>query len=105
MTGTISPDVARAAVALRRSHPHAPAREALHVVMRHRTGSLQDFGDIHPTSDFGRIVAEVFDKGMHADDWALIDSPTVPQTVKDALALVWRDDVLPAFARAYGLVI
>ncbi len=51
MPGTISPDVARAAVALHRSHPHAPVLDVLVTVMRQRTGSLSDFGDLHPCTD------------------------------------------------------
>ena len=40
MLGTISPNVARAAVGLHRSHPQAPVLDVLDTVLRDRTGSL-----------------------------------------------------------------
>lgn len=104
MVNTISPDVARAAVSLRRSHPQAPALEVLDVVMRQRTGSLQDFGDaIRPGSDFGAIIAAAFDQGMAPTDWNLVNHPNSDPALVAALTQVWDTYVLPRFAAHYGL--
>ena len=76
MLGTISPNVARAAVGLHRSHSHAPSLDVLDAVMRDRAGSLVDFGSsIDPCTPFGDILAEAFDRGMSPTDWRLIDAP------------------------------
>ena len=83
MSGTIGPDVASAAVSLRRSHPHVSAADVLDVVMRGRTGSLADFGEsIEPATPFGFLIAEAFDDGMAPRDWALVTHPnTDPRPV------------------------
>jgi hypothetical protein len=105
MQGTISPDVARAAIALRRSHPHVTPKEVLELVMQQRAGRVADFGsEIEPGTDFGVIVAEVFDPGMRADDWQrFFSSRNADPVLISILREVWRNDVLPRFAAAYGL--
>ena len=76
ISGTIGPDVARAAVALHRSHPNVPSMDVFDVCLRQRTGRLADFGaEVCPGSPFGLIVAEAFDKGMAAQDWLLATNP------------------------------
>jgi len=104
MLGTIGPDVARAAVALRRSHPHAPALDVLDIVMKRRSGRLADFGDtIEPATPFGDLIAEAFDKGMAPEDWYLVKSPATPPAVLTILMNIWRTDVLPRLASRYSL--
>lgn len=44
MLGTISPNVAAAAVALHRSHARAPVLDCLDAALSKRTGSIADFG-------------------------------------------------------------
>lgn len=105
MAGTISPDVARAAVALRKSHPHAPALEVLDVVMRQRAGCLADFGadQLDPGSPFGQIVAEAFDRAMTPAEWAVVTDSHADPVLVGALRSVWAREVLPRFAANYGL--
>ncbi len=105
MASTISPDVARAAIGLRRTHPTVPAIEVLDVVMRGRAGSLADFGDgnLEPNTPFGQVLAAALDRGMAPTDWALVDAITTPPAVVMALRGVWRDQVLAGFAARYGL--
>lgn len=105
MVGTISPDVARAAVALRKSHPHAPALEVLDVVMRQRAGHLADFGadQLDPGSPFGQIVAEAFDTAMTPADWAVVKNPQADPVLVGALRSVWAQEVLHRFAKHYHL--
>ena len=104
MAGTIGPDVASAAVSLRRSHSHVSAVDVLDVVMRKRTGSLADFGDsIEPATPFGFLIAEAFDDGMAPRDWALVTHPNTDPALVAALLRVWKDEVLTAFAARYSL--
>ena len=104
MLGTISPNVARAAVGLHRSHSHAPSLDVLDAVMRDRAGSLVDFGSsIDPCTPFGDILAEAFDRGMSPTDWRLIDAPATSAILRVALRTLWHDAVLVPFAQRYGL--
>ena len=104
MSGTIGPDVARAAVALHRSHPNVPAVDVLDVCLRQRTGRLADFGDeLRPGSPFALIVAEAFDRGMAAQDWLLATNPNSDPALVAALVRIWETYVLPSFAAHYGL--
>lgn len=104
MPGTIGPDVARAALALRRSHPQASARDVLDVCLRQRTGSVDDFGpDIEAGQPFALLVAEAFDKAMTPHDWAAAANPNADPALTQALRQIWRVQVLPRFAAAYGL--
>lgn len=104
MTGTISPDVASAAVALHRTHPQAPALEVLDVVMRQRVGSLRDFGEsTRAGSDFGGVLAAAFDRGMSPEEWRIVNHRNADPALIAALLSVWRDEVLPAFAARYSL--
>lgn len=105
MVGTISPDVTRAAVALHRSHPQAPALDVLDLTMRQRAGSLRDLGDaIRAGSDFGAILAEAFDRGMSPDEWRVVNHPDADPALVAALLPVWRDAVVPKFAARYSLM-
>ncbi len=70
-------------LALRRSHPGAPLLEVFDVVMQGTAGQSLDFSDVAapggslmwPTSPFGQLVAEVFDRAMPPGDCRLIDLP------------------------------
>ena len=101
---TISPDVAHAAVAIRRSHPAAPALEVLDLCLTQRTGSLADFGsEIEPATPFGFLLAEAFDTGMAPQDWSLYSHPSTPAAVVQVLRGIWDGEVLDKFASRYGL--
>lgn len=105
MLGTISSNVAAAAVALHRSHARAPVLECLDVALRQRTGSIADFGpDVcAPSSPFGQLLAEAFDTAMVPDDWALATHRNTPPQAAAALMQLWHDVVLVPFAARYGL--
>ena len=104
MIGTIGPDVARAAVALRRNHPSVPALAVLDTCMRQRTGKLEDFGAaIEPGSPFGTLLAEVFEQDPISHDWALCLHDTTPAAVVASLQAIWAEQVLTKFAERYVL--
>jgi hypothetical protein len=63
--------IATEAVALRRSHAHAPALDVLDLVMTDRHHRVYEFGDLAlPPAPFALVVAEAFDRGMTVDEWA-----------------------------------
>jgi hypothetical protein len=104
MLGTLGPDVARAAVALHRSHPHRSVLDVLDAVMHRRSGSLEHFGDaIHPDSEFGALLAKAFDLGPTPTDWSVVHSPTAGLELVAAMRRAWRSEVLPRFAARYSL--
>lgn len=104
MQGTIGPDVALAALAVRRSHPRMPALEVLEVCLRQRAGRVSDFGGaITIGSPFAMIVAEAFDTGEPKRDWSVLNiQGTDPALIAD-LRQIWRVIILPAFAKHFGL--
>jgi hypothetical protein len=96
---TLSPNVARAAVGLRASHPGVPTLEVLDLVLRDRTDSMADFGDaIEPGTPFGLLLAEAFDRGMAPRDWLLATHPNSSPALVAALRDIWCTDILPRFA-------
>ena len=104
---TAMPDpaaLAAAALALRRSHPQAPALDVLDVVLQGAHITLADLGDdAHPGAPFGQILAEAFDPGMPAADWAAWTAPTADPVLRSTLLDLWELEVLPRFAARYGL--
>ena len=108
MLPSTDPEAQRAAdeaVALRRSHPQAPAIDVLDLVMKHRTGSLASFDSagIEPATPFGFLLAEAFDTGMAPEDWRLVTHPNTPPGVVATLRGIWTGEVLPKFVKRYGL--
>lgn len=92
-----------AALALRRTHPTAPALDLLDLVMPERWGSLDDLGaHLHPTTPFGQLIAAAFDRGMEPEDWRLIDCAAEAALV-DELSRIWKTEVLSNFAARYLL--
>lgn len=107
MTPRPDPEARRAAgeaLALRMSHPHAPALDVLDLVMPNRTGTLTSVGaEIEPATPFGFLLAEAFDTGMAPEDWRLVTHPNTPPGVVAALRGIWTGEVVPKFAKRYGL--
>ncbi len=101
MQGTISPDVVRAAIGLRRSHPQAPALGVLDACFKQRTGSLVDLGPdaLDPCGEFGQLLASAFDRGMDPSDWQLVRQPPA----RDALLRAWQSCVVGPFSARYEI--
>ena len=105
MLGTVSPDVVRAAVGLRRSHPQAPPLDILDACFRQRTGSLADLGPdaLNPCGEFGQLLAAAFDHGMEPSDWRMLEQPRMLPTLRDALKQAWQQYVVGPFCARYGI--
>jgi hypothetical protein len=102
-----------AAVALSRTHGHAPPADVLELVMLGRTGQLLDFADpaaelqslASPRSDFGQLVAAALDRGMEPEDWRGLTGPHADPAIRTALLEIWRDEVMPKMADRFGVTI
>jgi hypothetical protein len=95
---TAPSDRPAAALALRASHPNAPALDVLDVVFA--GGPLPPMP--LPPEPFALLVAEAFDLGMHHHDWAVLMRPEGDPRVHVALLAIWRDEVWPLFVARYG---
>lgn len=94
--------IVRAALDLRRSHPHAPAIDVLDLAMQGQYHSVLDFGDpatpggdhTDPLSPFGQLLGQAFAPHLDEDYCAA-----------QALDLdeAWHLGVLEAFWERYGL--
>jgi hypothetical protein len=105
MPPTIGPEAAQAALSLLASHPHAPLLDALSLVMQGRQGAMLDAAApwLQPSSPFGQVLAGAFDRGMTPAEWALWTVPPADPALREALATVWREQVLERFAEKFGL--
>lgn len=57
--GTIGPNVAKAALAVRRKQPDLSPKQILDLCMKQRTGSVADFGDeVQPGSEFSALLCD-----------------------------------------------
>lgn len=99
------------AVALRRSHPHAPALDVLDLgfqglqpgSVRFPAPSAPDDPLTGPRSAFGRLIVEAFDQVMTPDEWAGLTAPGVDPHQVAGLLQVWCVHVLPRFDARYSL--
>ena len=107
MPSAITPDLAQAAAVLRASHPNVPPVEVLELVLQSRRGETLDAGAtwVLPSSPFGQVIAAAFDRGMSPWEWAVMSVPPAAPLLREALATIWRDTVLQAFAAHFGLVL
>jgi len=104
MQGTLGPDVALAALAVRRSHPRKSALEVLEVCLRRRVGRVSDLGGAMTVgSPFAMIVAEAFDKPGR--DWSVVNRSDADPTEVAALRRLWRVDILPKFAKHFDFTL
>jgi hypothetical protein len=95
--------IVKEALALRRSHPHAPALDVLDLVMKGRLPWLEDFFDhLEPPAPFALLVAEAVDDSMSAADWRSLTGPNAEPRVRDTLVQLYRESVWPRFVRRYG---
>jgi len=102
--GTIGPDVALAALAVRRAHPRMSALAVLEACLREREGRVLDFGAaITFGSPFAMIVAEAFDRAEPKRDWSAINRPGADRLLIAGLRHISQAEVMPAFARHFDL--
>jgi hypothetical protein len=100
-------------LALRRSHPHAPAIDTLDLVVSGRGGQTLNFLEIDarhgsladPASEFGQVVAEAFDRGMLHTDWIGLTSDLADPRIRSCLLDLWRDEVFSKFEMKYGVCV
>lgn len=88
-----------AAVALHRSHPHAPTADVLEVALQGVDRRSLVFGqEAEPPSAFGMMVAEVHDNtGFTLEEWGWLANPRIDPKLATALREIWRDKVWPRF--------
>ena len=107
MRSAISSADAQAAAALRASHPNVPPVEVLELLLQSRRGETLNAGAtwVLPSPPFGQVIAAAFDRGMSPWEWAVMSVPPTAPLLREALATIWRDTVLQAFAVHFGLVL
>ena len=107
MPATIGHDLAAAAVALARSHPHAPPLDVLDVVFRGHAGATlnQCAPWVLSAAPFGQVLAAAVDRGMSPAEWAAWSAPPADPALRLALRQAWCDVVLTAFAARFGLTV
>jgi hypothetical protein len=99
------------AVALRRSHPHAPALDVLDLVFEGGGGVGCDFSCtasdgralVHPRGAFGQLIAEAFDRGMTPAEWMQLTGPSAAPELVEALDRIWATYVVPRFGSRFGV--
>jgi hypothetical protein len=92
------------ALALRASHPHAPAADVLDLVMKDRAPWLVDlFDHMVPPSPFALLVAEAVGDLSPAEEWRALTGPAADGRVRDAMQRMYVETVRARFIRRYGL--
>jgi hypothetical protein len=87
--------VVQATVNLARTHPQAPALDALDLVIKDRIDQILDFADAAavngslapPGVPFGQLLAAVFDEAMTPNKWAAFTGPTAEPSLRD---VAWK---------------
>src|SRR5262245_15720230 len=91
------------ALALRKSHPHAPAADVLDLLMRGREYWLEDFLDhMEPPAPFALLVAEAVGDCMTAE-WTALTGPHLDERARAGMRQVYNESVWPKFFKRYGL--
>jgi hypothetical protein len=94
--------IVQAALALRRSHAHAPPQEVLDLVMQGSAGHLLDFGThMVPPDPFAVLVAQAMGDPMTPDEWLAHTGPEADARVRSALRLQFALNVWPLFLERY----
>jgi hypothetical protein len=102
--GSIAVKIVVEALTLRKEQPQLPAVEVLDHVMRGHFGSQINFDDLAtPPAPFALLIAEAFDRGMQASDWAGLWRGNEHPQIRPYLLSVWRDEIWPIFMVRYSL--
>jgi hypothetical protein len=77
------------ALALRKSHPNAPAADVLDLVMRGHADLWPEdlFDHLAPPAPFGLLVAEAVTDCMTAAEWCAFTGPNANERVREAMLL------------------
>ena len=87
-----------------RTHVHTPVLDVLDLVMKDRQHRLPDFGELAlPPAPFALVVVEALDRGMAADEWALMTGFRADPVLRTAVLDLWAADVWPRFVQRYGV--
>lgn len=98
------PDVVRAAIALRLSHPTAPAGDVLAIVLQDAGGDVADFGPALVAGEaFALLVAEAIDGVEMMPAWRQWGKVAADPVLASLLNERWDHHILPSFAARYGL--
>jgi len=93
------------ALALRASHPLAPAADVLDLVMKDRSPWLEDFFEhMVPPSPFALLVAEAVGDLSPASEWRALTGPNADEPVREAMRQSYANSMLPKFVRRYGFL-
>jgi hypothetical protein len=104
MLDPTAPEIVSEALALRASHPHAPAADVLDLVMKGRMPWLEDFFEFMvPPAPFALPVAEAVGDVSPAAEWRALTSPAADERVRDAMQRMYVETVRARFVRRYGL--
>lgn len=97
-----TPPYVAESLAIRSSHPKAPAREVLDLVMQgHTTAADAALASwLEPSQPFAALVCEAFDTVMVIDEWRIMTAPQ--QEHREALLEVWRSQVVARFLARYS---
>jgi hypothetical protein len=88
-----------AALALSRSHPHAPAIDVLNVALQGVDRQTLDFGpDGLPPAPFAMLVVVAHDNTvLTLEEWGWLANPKIDPKLATALLEIWRNTVWPRF--------
>lgn len=104
MQSLMAESIVQAALALRGSHPHAPPREVLDLVMRGTEDRLLDFGaHMVPPEPFAVLVAQAMGDPMTPDEWLAFTGPEADARLRSALRLQFTLNVWPLFLERYRI--
>jgi hypothetical protein len=102
MPSNTAHQVVAEALALRQSHPHAPATDVLALVLKGRDVAAIDFGELAiPPEPLGMLIAEACDSVMDLAMWRGVTGPDAPAEAREAVVRIWFEEVWPLFLAAY----
>jgi len=102
--GTPADRAINEALALRNSHPCAPAVDVVDLVIFNRGLWLEDFFErMVPPDPFALLVAEAMGDFSPRAQWLALTGPNADEKVRAAMQQNYAETVLPKFVRRYGL--
>lgn len=104
MTGALMVErVISQALALRKSHPRAPAADVLDLVICGRSLWLEDFFHrMVPPDPFALLVAEAVGDFSPPAEWLALMDSHADERVRAAMRQSYAETVLPKFVNRYG---